>query len=186
MRPLGIQPEQGAVRRLRHLLHHDKDFLAFSWQWQMGPWIGPAPHPSAVLSPARQLFYYVKHCACHDRESCFRISGMETRRASARVKDPDMKSLCACYDEAKKVQQLARDKVLFPCATAPKPPHPAVWLPNSFSRWLERSDTRAKISAMKKRPWKPVPVIRELRWSHPQVNCENCDGSLYCDDDVAE
>ena len=129
MRPLGIQPPEAAVKSLQHSFHYKDEFRAFAEQWQRGPWIGPAPHPDAVLSPARQLLYYVRHSACQDRVSCY-----ERSRKRTSVKDADMQSLCVSCDEAKKVNWPARGEVLFPSATAPKPPDPDVWLSNVYLR----------------------------------------------------
>jgi len=129
MRPLGIQPPEAAVKILRHSFHNEDDFRVFAQRWQRGPWIGPAPYPDAVLSPARQLLYYVRHCACQDRESCIKRSSKRTS-----VQDADMKSLCVSCDEAKKVKWPARGEVLFPSATAPKPPDPDVWHHNAYLR----------------------------------------------------
>ena len=130
MRPLGIQPPEAAVKSLQHSFHNEEpEFQAFAQRWQRGPWIGPAPYPDAVLSPARQLLYYVRHCACQDRVSCIKRSSKRTS-----VQDADMKSLCVSCDEAKKVKWPARGEVLFPSATAPKPPDPEVWLPNAYLR----------------------------------------------------
>ena len=122
MRPLGIQPPEAAAKSLHHSFHHVDEFRAFAERWQRGPWIGPAPHPDAVLSPARQLLYYVRHCACQDRVSCYERSSKRTS-----VKDADMQSLCVSCDEAKKVKWPARGEVLFPSATVPKPPDPENW-----------------------------------------------------------
>ena len=116
MRPLGIQPPEAAVQRLHHCFHHEWDFRIFSEQWKRGPWVGPAPHPVAVLSPGRQLLYYVRHGACQDRESCIQRSKERTS-----VQDVGMKSLCVSCDAAMKVQWPARGEVLLPLATAPKP-----------------------------------------------------------------
>ena len=129
MRPLGIQPPEAAVKSLQHSFHYEDDFRAFAQRWQGGPWIGPAPHPDAVLSPARQLLYYVRHCACQDRVSCYERSSMSR---STSVKDADMQSSCVSCDEAKKVKWPARGEVLFPSATASKPPDPDVWLANAY------------------------------------------------------
>ena len=137
MRPLGIQPPEAAVKSLQHSFHYKDEFRAFAEQWQRGPWIGPAPHPDAVLSPARQLLYYVRHSACQDRVSCY-----ERSRKRTSVKDADMQSLCVSCDEAKKVKWPARGEVLFPSATAPKPPDPEVWLSNVYLRQCMKEPLR--------------------------------------------
>ena len=132
MRPLGILPPETGIRSLQHSWHN-RDFPAFARRWRSGPWIGPAPYPDAVVSPGRQLLYYVRHIACQDRVSCYeRVSKRANTMgaASINVKDTDMKCLCVSCDEAKKVKWPARGEVLFPSATAPKPPDPSVWLPN--------------------------------------------------------
>ena len=137
MRPLGIQPPEAAVKSLQHSFHYKDEFRAFAEQWQRGPWIGPAPHPDAVLSPARQLLYYVRHSACQDRVSCY-----ERSRKRTSFKDADMQSLCVSCDEAKKVKWPARGEVLFPSATAPMPPDPEVWLSNAYLRQCMREPLR--------------------------------------------
>ena len=60
---------------------------------------------------------------------------METRRKSAHVKDPDMKSLCACCDEAKKNQWPARDKVMFPFATPHHKENSPDWAAMKAAGW---------------------------------------------------
>ena len=111
IRPLGIQPPEGACHGFRKSLL-ENDVNAFIKQWKANRWVGPMPDPVAVFSPAMQLLHYVKHSACCDRDTC--------RQRSSNSAE---KSLCIACEESKKVKWVARGDVLFPQATAPRPPY---------------------------------------------------------------